>query len=64
MSKDTFSEVDDPHGHIERMLTTTVLNRFRRDTMAVGEDVFFTGVTTLAPVLFLVALLFGDMIVK
>ena len=30
MSKYTFSEVDDPHGHIQRMLTTTVLNRFRK----------------------------------
>ena len=31
MSKDIFSEVDDPHGHIQRMLTTTVLNRFRKN---------------------------------
>ena len=30
-SKDTFSEVDDPYGHIQRMLTTTVLNRFRKN---------------------------------
>ncbi len=31
MSKDTFSEVDDPHGHIQRMLITAVLNRFRKN---------------------------------
>ena len=31
MSKDTFSEVDDPHGHIQRMLTKTVLNRFKKN---------------------------------
>ena len=28
ISKDTFSEVDDPHGHIQRMLSTLVLNGF------------------------------------
>ena len=27
LSKDTFSEVDDPHGHIQRMLSTSVLKR-------------------------------------
>ena len=31
MSKDMFSEVDDPHGHIQRMLTTSELNRFRKN---------------------------------
>ena len=29
-SKDTFYEVDDPHDHIQRMLSTTVLNNFRK----------------------------------
>ena len=30
LSKDTFSEVDDPHGHIQRMLSTSVLNGFNK----------------------------------
>jgi hypothetical protein len=31
ISKDTFSEVDDPHGHIQRMLSTPVLNSFKKN---------------------------------
>ena len=32
-SKDTFYEVDDPHDHIQRMLSTTVLNSFRKSSI-------------------------------
>jgi hypothetical protein len=28
LSKDTFEEVDDPHGHIKKMFTSAVLNQF------------------------------------
>ncbi len=30
-SKDSFSKVDDPKGHLKKMLSTTMLNGFRKN---------------------------------
>jgi hypothetical protein len=43
MSRDSFEEVDDPNGHLKKMLTKAVLNKFRKNGVPNHELVLKTG---------------------
>jgi hypothetical protein len=43
MSRDSFEEVDDPNGHLKKMLTKAVLNKFWKNGVPNHELILKTG---------------------
>jgi hypothetical protein len=43
MSRDSFEKVDDPNGHLKKMLTKAVLNNFRKNGVPNHELILKTG---------------------